>query len=138
MTGYYEYDLKIYPRKLWITWAITEEVLNNIFEFSYGKDKHLEIENDYNGVTFGEMQLKETLPNGRHLLGELVIFYSTNTMTVENIVHEASHITDCIEDVVGIKHGGEPSAYLIQYITKCIIDAKYGGKNADRIVLNNN
>lgn len=138
MTGYYEYDLKLYPRKLWITWAITEEALNNIFEFSYGKDKHLEIENDYNGVTFGEMQLKETLSNGRHLLGELVIFYSANTMTIENIVHEASHITDCIEDVVGIKHGGEPSAYLIQYITKCIIDAKCGGKNADRILLNNN
>lgn len=138
MTGYYEYDLKLYPRKLWITWAITEEALNNIFEFSYGKDKHLEIENDYNGVTFGEMQLKEALPNGRHLLGELVIFYSANTMTIENIVHEASHITDCIEDVVGIKHGGEPSAYLIQYIAKCLIDAKCGGKNADRIVLNNN
>lgn len=40
--------------------------------------------------------------------------------------HEASHVCDAIEDAIDMKHGGEPSAYLIGWIASCINKARLG------------
>ena len=42
------------------------------------------------------------------------------------ICHEASHACDAIEGNIEMKHGGEPSAYLIGWIASCINKARLG------------
>ena len=36
------------------------------------------------------------------------------------------HVCDAIEDAIGMKHGDEPSAYLMGWIASCINKARLG------------
>lgn len=56
----------------------------------------------------------------------LVLFSSSKAMRMNVICHEASHACDAIEGNIEMKHGGEPSAYLIGWIASCINKARLG------------
>ncbi len=119
MKGYFEYKNDIYPRRLWVAVGMTPKELDKMFE--NGTDDGLAVDKSYEAVTFEEVNQK-----GDDLVGELVLFRSKKAMTIDVIAHEASHVCDFMEDAVGMEHGGEASAYLIGWITRCIARAKEG------------
>jgi hypothetical protein len=119
MKGYFEFKNDIYPRRLWVAIGATPKELAEQFE--NGTDEGLVIDKSYEAVTFEEVNQKD-----RDLVGELVLFRSKKAMAMDIIAHEASHVCDFIEDAIGMEHGGEASAYLIGWITRCIARAKEG------------
>lgn len=114
--GYYEYENGIYPRKLWVhIGRDLEELIEAEFDGCEAPDK------EYGGVTYDNIVKKR---DGTY--GILVSFQSIKDMAVSNCCHEASHACDAIEDVIGMEHGGEASAYLIGWISACINNARLG------------
>ena len=59
-------------------------------------------------------------------LCSFVNFASKDSMRMGTCCYEASHVCDAIEDAIDMKHGGEPSAYLIGWIASCINKARLG------------
>lgn len=116
--GFYEYDPIIYPRKLFVVIGCKETALKGFDDID---DKSFEAPVEYSAVTFDKATRKD---NGKY--GILVYFRSKKDMTVEVITHEASHVCDAIEEVTGIDHGGEASAYLLGWIAACINNARLG------------
>lgn len=119
--GFYEFDPVIYPRMLWV--HIGEdlpEVVDLCFDSKlvYGDPKQ------YFGVTYRDMIRKDNKK-----LGILVSFPKRGFMTMGNICHEAMHVTDDIELVCGIRHGDEPSAYIMGWVGSCINKARLGQGN---------
>lgn len=114
MIGYYEYDPVIYPRKLWV---YTGDRLSEVCDFF----ENLVPEKEYIGLTYEETARKQD-----NEIGILVAFNSIIKMSIDNIAHEASHVVDFMEAALGIDHGGESSAYLLGWVTKCIDMAKSG------------
>ena len=45
---------------------------------------------------------------------------------MEICAHEASHVCDDLVNALNIKHGDEPSAYLLGWIASCINNARLG------------
>ena len=76
---------------------------------------------DGDGFTYYGLHIRET---GRKCV--LVLFSSSKAMRMNVICHEASHACDAIEGNIEMKHGGEPSAYLIGWIASCINKARLG------------
>ena len=114
--GYYEYENGIYPRRLWVhIGKDLEELIEAEFDGCEAPDK------EYGGVTYDNIVKKR---DGTY--GILVSFQSIKDMAVSNCCHEASHACDAIEDVIGMEHGGEASAYLIGWISACINNARLG------------
>jgi len=118
----YEFDPQLYPRKLWVCIGVNEEFIND--KFCYNKsDKKLTFEDEdgWDALTFEEVVRKDT-----NLVGELVIFLSKGDMTFGTIIHECSHVVDAIEKAIGMKHGDEPSAYLLSWVGVKINDVRLG------------
>lgn len=116
--GYYEYDPVIYPRMLCV--HIGEdlpEVVELCFDSKlvYGDPKK------YFGVTYRNVIRKDNKK-----LGILVSFPKRKYMTMGNICHEAMHVTDDIELACGVRHGDEPSAYIMGWVGSCINKARLG------------
>lgn len=118
--GYYEYDPVIYPRVLWVAIGQKKADVESAFLDSDGDGLKIESE-DYAGLTISELTCRKTRD-----MGELVVFDSKKDMTMNICCHEASHVCDAIEGVAGMKHGDEPSAYLIGWIAGCINKARLG------------
>ena len=114
--GYYEYNNGIYPRKLWV--HIGKD-LNEVIDSCFDKCKAPD--SDYGGVTYADAVRKSD-----RKCGVLVSFQCSKDMSMDYCCHEASHACDAIEDAIGMKHGEEPSVYLIGWIASCINKARLG------------
>ena len=106
MAGYYEFKPDMYPRKIWVHIGKDIEKLKTEFD-------GIEIDDsvDYRGCVFDDVMRKSD-----KMLGVLVSFVSRKDMKVGLICHETCHIVDAIDEVLGIEHGGEASAYLAGWI----------------------
>ena len=115
--GYFEYDPVIYPRKLWvhIGYDLKELAPKAFYNVVIGEKK------DYSGVEYGEVVRKID-----DKYGILVSFPNRKYMTMDVCAHEASHVCDDLENALNIKHGDEPSAYLLGWIASCINKARFG------------
>lgn len=114
--GYYEYGNEIYPLRLWVhVGEDLEELIDSCFDGCEAPDR------DYYGITYDEVFRKSD--NRR---GVLVSFHCRKDMSMNYCCHEASHVCDAIEDAIGMKHGDEPSAYLMGWIASCINKARLG------------
>ena len=114
--GYYEYSNGIYPRNLWVhIGKDLSEVIDSCFDKCDAPDS------DYGGLTYADAVRKSD-----RKCGVLVSFQCSKDMSMDYCCHEASHACDAIEDAIGMKHGGEPSAYLIGWIASCINKARLG------------
>lgn len=113
--GYYEYNPTIYPRLLWVAIGVDLKDLKEAFDDLPDEDDGVE----YNGVVYERVSRKS---DGAY--GALACFPSRKVMTMSVLCHEASHVVDAIEEQTGIKHGGEPSAYLIGWVAKSLNEAR--------------
>ena len=73
------------------------------------------------GINYGDGKIREKVNRIKTLkdndsYGVLVSFKCVKDMSMKYCCHEASHACDAIEDAIGMKHGGESSAYLIGWI----------------------
>ena len=114
--GYYEYSNGIYPRKLWV--HIGRD-LNELIDSCFDGCDYSDV--DYCGATYDSATRKDN-----DSYGVLVSFKCLKDMTMNVCCHEASHACDAIENAIGMKHGGESSAYLIGWIASCINKARLG------------
>lgn len=115
--GYFEYDPVIYPRKLWVHIGedfkeLTSKAFCNI---EVGDIK------EYYGVEYGEVSRKSD-----GMYGMVVSFHKRKDITRKLCAHEASHVCDDLEEAIGMKHGGEASAYLLGWIADCFDKARLG------------
>lgn len=119
--GYYEYDQPIYPHLLCVGVGLQFEDAKKAFLNNDGTDieKYDFVGGD--GFTYYGTHVRNT---GRKCV--LVLFSGKNAMRMNAICHEASHVCDAIESSIEMKHGGEPSAYLIGWIASCINKARLG------------
>ena len=115
--GYFEYDPVIYPRKLWV------HIGDDFKELAPKAFCNIVIDEnkDYSGVEYGEVIRKSD-----DKYGILVSFPNRKYMTMDVCAHEASHVCDDLENALNIKHGDEPSAYLLGWIAGCINNARFG------------
>lgn len=118
----YEFDPVIYPRKLWVYIGSDEDYINRYFHEN-GSDKRLSFEtnSEWDGLT-----LTEVVRNDTNMVGILVIFRNKADMRMGIVCHEASHAVDAIENIICMEHGGEPSAYLLEWVCKSINLARLG------------
>lgn len=116
--GYFEYDPVIYPRMLWV--HIGED-LPEVVELCFDSKLVYGDPRQYCGVTYRDVIRKDNKK-----LGILVSFPKRKYMTMGNICHEAMHVTDNIELACGIRHGDEPSAYIMEWVGSCINKARLG------------
>lgn len=124
--GFYEYDPVIYPRLLWVhIGEDLQEVVKLCFdsELVFGDPKK------YCGVTY-----RDVIRKGDGKIGILVSFPKRKFMTMENICHESMHVVDDIELTCGIRHGDEPSAYIMGWVASCINKARLGQGNFIEII----
>lgn len=118
--GYYEYDPVIYPWKLCVAIAMNQDDANKCFKGRNGE--RLMVDFRYSdALTFDCVKQKK---DGKYAV--FVNFANKSAMTMGICCHEASHVCDAIEEGIGMKHGGEPSAYLIGWISSCINKARLG------------
>lgn len=117
----YEFDPVIYPRKLWVCICVDEEYINGKFHREGGVKLNFGNSSDYYALTFDDIVRNDT-----NMKGELVVFNSKNDMRMGVVCHEASHVVDGIENAIGMKHGDEPSAYLLEWVCKSINLARLG------------
>lgn len=111
----HEFDLAIYPRKLWIAISKSkfEDILDDVSDFS---DRYAAItETTYNKKT------------GKG--GVLIRFASKKDMTIEYITHEATHAAMDIFSYIGAKVDFEDQecfSYLCGYIADCCDKVRKG------------
>lgn len=128
--GYYEYDPEVYPRRLYIMIGATEEDVRKCFDDvgepdSDGKD-------DIAATTIPEVISKA---NGKY--GNLIVFRSKRDMDIGKVSHEAFHVLGSIMDVMPLKREpygtNEHLSYLLQWIVRCIDNARQGIGNFTEI-----
>ena len=118
--GYYEYDPVIYPRLLCVAIGMNQEDANRCFEGRNNEILKVDF-SDSDAMTFDEVRKKSNKK-----FCSLINFASKDSMRMGVCCHEASHACEAIEYAIGMKHGGEPSAYLIGWIASCINKARLG------------
>ena len=112
--SYFEYDPVIYPRKLCVYIGKDLEQLLSAEFPSLALP-----EAGYDAAAYPSSPRKSD-----HKYAILAIFPSKKSMTMENMIHEASHVCDYMEKDLDINHGGEPSAYLLEWIGSCLNKAR--------------
>lgn len=119
--GYYEYDPGLYPRMLWVAIGLKPENLEGVFKSKRGKPV------DFDLCVADAVTCFEVRRCSDNKIGELVVFDNLATARLVGMVsHEASHVCDAIEEAIGMEHGGEASAYLIEWIASSISAARNG------------
>ena len=118
-----EYDLVIYPRKLWVEILCKETIKSVCKNYNY-----------IDGEPIPEDELKDekgaayTLHCERKKDGKygIVVLFSTESLNAPYFAHEAFHVIDCIVNACGLRYvndtGNEHIAYLIQYVVSCFED----------------
>ena len=118
--GYYKYDPVIYPRRLCVAIGMNQEDANKCFEGRKGEILKVDFSNCA-AVTYDGVRIKSSRENC-----SFINFASKDSMRMGVCCHEASHSCEDIEKDLCIEHGGEPSAYLIEWIASCINKARLG------------
>lgn len=115
MSTVHSFNLGIYPRKIWVMISPSIEEVNKLFSTIGNKD-----------VLISENAIASTLHLQRksnNHVGELIILYNLEEVTVGVMAHEATHAAINICNDLGINisvENQEPIAYLTQYITDFI------------------
>lgn len=119
-----EFDVHVYPHKIWVAISKTCEELNGIFAYiengyHYDLDfSKFEFENKYDAVTI------KVLDKKTKSFGVLIVF-KPNQLIPTTIAHESSHATGYILQHLCIDMDcGEATAYLLEYVVKCCYEAK--------------
>ena len=114
----YEFELHIYPRKLWVAVDCSNDYLKQYFDEVIPLDI-----TQYTTVY-------DTGTKGKVAFGGIIIcFWYKKYMSVENIAHESTHAALEVFDYIGSKvdlKNQEYLAYLIGYIAKCLDQVKNG------------
>ena len=126
-----EYDIEIYPCKLWITDETDVYSLNKKFAFC-------DSDNLYEETTHSLESVQESWSNANALtcgvinrktkeIGIMVSIININTIDCKTIAHEAVHITDYIFQVTGMNSedfsdGNEHYAYVVGWAAGCIFN----------------
>lgn len=119
MTRIHEFDPKIYPRLLWVTYGCPTAVLNDMFE-----DKIQDMPKSCDAETLLCRRLKPDIKGG-----VLIRFENKAAMTAKNIAHEAVHAALDIFDYVDARISSdnqEPFAYLVGWIADCCQQVRTG------------
>lgn len=109
----HEFDLGIYPRKLWI--AISKDSFKNKL---------------YNIPDFNENYFAETMDTYDKKTGDLGVFIrfgNIKDVTCKLICHESAHAAMHIFKTIGAKvdyDNSEPFAYLVDFIAGCCEEVK--------------
>ncbi len=121
----HEFDLYIYPRKLWVTYDATPEELNK--EFPEGDTS----ERIFKEVPQFSLAVTDTSRSKDKKGGVLIRFADKESIDDElNILHESIHAANFVFDYIGATHdvnNDEPYAYLVTYIAKCCATARDNG-----------
>jgi len=108
----HEFDPQVYPRKLWVCFNATREVLEKYFNFER------EIKEEWftdGGAITSNCTSKETD------LGGYLVWTGLSKIPVDYISHEASHVADNIFEYIGENSKTEECyAYLIGWVAKHI------------------
>lgn len=113
----YKFDLKIYPRILWVTYDATPEELSKLFPTDPDGNIINWLE-DFSGYAC-EMNVFSAPSNEG---GMLIRFENKEALTTEHIAHEAVHAADDVYYFIGATSditNDEPYAYLVGYIANC-------------------
>jgi len=117
----HEFDPVIYPCKLWVTKALTEE-LNDTFEMFPAEQEDEPIPIGFAGAMTFSVRNKLT-----HDLGFLVAFKSSKRMTVNIIAHESRHVGDMLFERIGEDpQHSESACYFTGWVAECIDKVKKG------------
>lgn len=106
MTRIHEFDPKIYPRLLWVTYGCPTAVLKDMF----GNEAQ-DMDKTANAEVINCRRMKPDVRGG-----VLIRFRNKSEMTMENIAHEAAHAALEIFDYVNARiayDNQEPFAYLV-------------------------
>ena len=119
MTRIHEFDPKIYPRLLWVTYGCPTAVLKDMF----GNEAQ-DMDKTANAEVINCRRMKPDVRGG-----VLIRFRNKSEMTMENIAHEAVHAALEIFDYVNARISSdnqEPFAYLVGWIADCCQEVKAG------------
>lgn len=119
MTTIHEFDPKIYPRLLWVTYGCPTAVLKDVFG-----DKARDMDESADAETVVCRRLKPDVRGG-----VLIRFENKAAMTAKNIAHEAVHAALDIFDYVNARISSdnqEPFAYLVGWIADCCQQVRTG------------
>lgn len=111
----HEFDLVLYPRKLWITYDATPKELNR--KFPYGDD----CGNPFEEESQNYASTYVTADRNKYK-GALIVFENKEAMNCKTIAHESVHAAGYICYTVGIQadfKNDEAFAYLTGYIAEC-------------------
>lgn len=112
----HEFNLYIYPRRLWITYDATVDELNKEFPSGDTENK------PFTDLKFWNNAVTDHVLNKEQKGGILIRFNSKEAMTPEVVAHEAFHAASEVFIYIGedsIQFNNEPFAYLLSYIVKC-------------------
>lgn len=125
MNTIHEFDLKIYPRRLWVTYSCHASVLNDIFpEGDQSGEPFKDNMGSANAVTTHCRRMKPDVKGG-----VLIRFASKGEMTMNEIAHESVHAAAEVFDYIDANFASnnqEPFAYLVGYIADCCWQVKTG------------
>lgn len=119
MTRIHEFDPKIYPRLLWVTYGCPTAVLKDMFG-----DKAQDMDESADAETVICQRRKPDIKGG-----VLIRFENKAAMTAKNIAHEAVHAALDIFDYVDARISSdnqEPFAYLVGWIADCCQQVRTG------------
>lgn len=119
MTTIHEFDPKIYPRLLWVTYGCPTAVLKGMFG---GEAQDMAKNTDAETII---CQRKKPDVRG----GVLIRFENKAAMTTKTIAHEAVHAALDIFDYVDARISSdnqEPFAYLVGWIADCCWQVRAG------------
>lgn len=115
----YEFELRIYPRKIWIAIDCNDDYLNYFF------DGVMPLDGDEYGHVYSILAV-----NGKErYAGVIIRFECKKYMNAANIAHESTHAALWIFDEIGGRvdlKNQEPLSYLVGYIAECLDQVRKG------------
>ena len=116
----HQFDPVIYPRKVWVCFGATKEVLDDRFTFTSPLVDEL----------FESIAVTSICTEKNTEFGGVIVWTSKKTIAINTIAHESAHVADMIFDYIGEGTKTEECyAYLVGWVAECIDKAmKYKGK----------
>lgn len=116
----YEYQMGIYPRRLWVTFDATPDELNDMFPSGGTDDKpFVEL------PKYANADVNRVVDNNKHG-GFLVRFFCREVVNMGIVAHESNHIADEVWDYIGAEvdlKNNEPHSYLVGWVASRIEDS---------------
>ncbi len=120
----FEYDLVIYPMKIWV--AFGEADFSDEFCWEDGEPVITDV---IKGGNYEANVMWLVFEVETKSAGVILHFKSKRAAKMEIIAHEACHAAKSVFEYIGADiNPHEPFEYLLTYIVKCVLDAKKGGK----------